>query len=148
MSYEVGKKIIDEIKDILFGNDVPVKLKSGMYISDEEQGVVEILSYDEWLGFVLCNQTVVANVYERSGVVRKSKGTSSCSIELYELEEKYPHIRQLGDRLGAISNLAICDIDCHSQVFERETYAFTDIIFPDLLVSLYMNGISMKTIFR
>lgn len=133
MSYEVGKKIIDEIKDILFGNDVPVKLKNGMYISDEEQGAVEILSYDEWLGFVHCNQTVVANVYERSGVVRNSKGTSSCSIELYELEEKYPHIRQLGDRLRAISNLAICDIDCHSQVFERETYAFTDIVFPDLL---------------
>ena len=43
MSYEVGKKIIDEIKDILFGNDVPVKLKNGMYISDEEQGAVEIL---------------------------------------------------------------------------------------------------------
>lgn len=142
MSYDVGRKIVGKFERNIYywEKDVPVKLINGSYISNNEQGAVEILSYDELLGFIRCNPDVVAHVYERSGIKesinngRSNNGKShffnwdGIAINL----EKNPNIVQLEDRLRVASNTVICDIGCRVQSFKYSTDASTYIEFPNL----------------
>lgn len=141
MYCDVGKEVLNKFERCIdhLGNDVSIKLINGRYISNNEQDAVEILSYDEWVGFFYCNQTVVSNVYERSGIARSSNGGGSCFICWNGVEdvigdiEKYPNIKQLEDRLRAMSNFAICNISCRPQSFKFQTDACIYMDFPNLL---------------
>lgn len=168
MYYDVGKEVLDKIPDCdiergiceYFGDDVPVKLINGRYISNNEQDAVEVLSYDEWVGFLYCNQTVVANVYKRSGIEgRPDKGEINegrsyffngkshffdwsylgVNIEghpkniIVVQEEDCTNIVQLEDHIRVISNIAICNMHCSIQVMKHQIDADIFVSFPNLL---------------